>query len=312
MEKKNIFDVIIIGSGPAGMSAGVYAGRAGYKTMIIEKLSPGGQMVLASYIDNYPGFPDGISGFELQEKMVTQAKKYNVNFETKTVKAVLKQGNEFIVQTESVDFKALSVIIASGAKHRNINIPGEKEFNSRGVSYCGTCDGPFFRDKNVVVIGGGDTALCEAGFIAKFAKSVKIVHRRNRFRAVQSIVEQAEKTPGITFVFDTIATRINGSSSVESITLKNVKTGQEWDEKTDGVFVFIGLDPNTEFVDTDIMDDSQYIITDDRMKTSIPGMFAAGDVRSETFRQIICAASDGARAANYAGEYVDELKGDAY
>lgn len=311
MGETEIYDIVVIGAGPAGLTAAYYAGRANYKTIILEKFSPGGQMILTTDIDNYPAFPEPVSGFELQEKMTAQVKKFNVKIKTEEVQEIEKKDN-FIIKTASGNYTAYSVIIATGARHRNLGIPGEKEFSSKGVSYCGTCDGPFYRGKQVYVIGGGDTALTEAIFIAKFAKSVKIVHRKDRFRAVASLTNRIKNIDNIECIFNTVATEIKGENLVNSIVLKNIKTNQIQEEKTDGVFIFIGLIPNTDFVADEVLDSSKYIITNHKMETSINGLFAAGDIRSETFRQIVCAASDGAKAAQFAGEYVDELKGVAY
>lgn len=311
MEKTD-FDQIIIGAGPAGLSAGIYAARAGYKTMILEKMSPGGQMMLTDVIDNYPGYPEGITGFELQDKMTKQLYKFEGKINTETVKSIERKENIFKIVTDENIYTSYSVIIATGARHRRLNIPGESEFASKGVSYCGTCDGPFFRNKNVAVIGGGDTALTEALFLSKFAGSVKVIHRRDRFRAVQSLVNDAENNEKISFIFDTTVDEINGADKVTGIRLNNKKTGEITNIDIDGVFIFVGLDPNTEIFDKSLFDESKYIKTDERMSTVMGGLFAAGDVRSGTFRQIVCACSDGAKAAEYAGNYIDKLFGNEY
>jgi len=308
----DIYDIIIIGGGPAGISAGIYSSRAGYNTLLFENIGFGGQMMLTDIIDNYPGFPEGITGFELQEKMVKHMKKFGIKTSTSTVTKIENIDNIFIIHTDQEKYKSYSVIIATGAKHRILNIPGEKKFAAKGVSYCGTCDGPFFKDKDLIVIGGGDTALSEAIFLSKFAKSVTIIHRRDRFRAVQSLVEQANKNNKISFLFNHIATEIKGSEKVESILIKDLIKNDIYEKKIDGIFIFIGLDPNTNFIDKSLLDENNYIITDCNMQTKKNGIFAAGDVRSGTFRQIICATSNGATASEYAGKYVDELKGIAY
>ena len=308
----NDYDIVIIGGGPAGLSAGIYASRAGYKTLIIEKIGTGGQMMLTDVIDNYPGFPDGITGFELQDKMVKQAQKFGTEIITDDIVKIEKNDNEFIVYSPQKKYTCLSVIIASGARHKTLDVKGEKEFASRGVSYCGTCDAPFFRNKDVVVLGGGDSALTEALFIAKFAKSIKIVHRKDRFRAVQSLVKQAEENPKIRFVFNSVLDEIKGENFVKSVVIKNILTNDVKEVQSDGVFIFVGLSPNTEFVPKEILNDAKYIITDSKMATKSSGIFACGDVRADTFRQVICASSDGATAAESAGHYIDELKGCAY
>ncbi|HOV13868.1 MAG TPA: thioredoxin-disulfide reductase [Spirochaetota bacterium] len=307
-----IHDLIIIGGGPAGLSCGIYSGRAGNKTLIIEKIGTGGQMMLTDVIDNYPGFEDGITGFELQDKMVKQCKKFNVAIEFDDVKSIKLADGIFSVQCENNRYDSPAVVIASGAKHRQLGVKGEKEFSGRGVSYCGTCDGPFFRDKDVIVIGGGDSALTEALFISKFAKSIKVIHRKNRFRAVDSLVELAKKDTKISFVFDTVVEEIKGDNFVNSVIIKNLLTNEIKEVVAEGVFIFVGLDPNSEFLPDEILDDKKYIITNSKMETSIKGLYAAGDIRSGAFRQVVCATSDGATAAFYAGEFIDEIKGRTY
>ena len=309
---KDIYDLIIIGGGPAGLAASIYSNRAGYDTLVIEKVGFGGQMVLTDLIDNYPGFPDGINGFELHNKMVKQAEKFGMKSKIEPVTGIEKKDNIFIIKTGNGEYKSLTVIIASGAKHRRLNIPGESKFSSRGVSYCATCDGPFFKEKDIMVIGGGDTALTEAMFLSKFARSVKIVHRRDRFRAVKSLVDQANSNKKISFIFNSIATEIKGDNLVKSIGLKNIKTNEEKELNIDGIFIFVGLDPNTDFVNKSILDEGNYITTDICMLTKIEGLFAAGDVRSQAFRQIVCAVASGATASEYAGKYIDKLKGNEY
>jgi len=307
-----IYDLIIIGGGPAGLASTIYANRAGYKTLIVEKIGLGGQMVITDVIDNYPGFSQGISGYELHLNMVDHAKRYGMQNESAEVKKITKSGNKFIITASDKEYEAMAVIIASGAKHRNLDVPGEKEFSSKGVSYCATCDGPFFRNKDIFVIGGGDTAVMEAAFLAKFAQNVRIVHRKDRFRAVKALTDQTDRLENVSYLFNSVITEIKGKEKVESVMLKNVETNEIKEEKIDGIFILIGILPNTEFVDKTLLDANNYIITDQHMKTKIKGLFAAGDVRSDTFRQVICAAADGARAAESAGKYIDELKGILY
>lgn len=309
----NLYDLIIIGGGPAGLSAALYANRARYNTLLLEKTALGGQMITIDIVDNYPGFPNGIAGFELYQNMEEHAKKFGLHVEYAEVKKIVKNEKYFeIITSENISYYSLAVIIATGARHKLLNIPGEKEFISKGVSFCATCDGPFFKNKDILVVGGGDTAVMEAAFLAKFAKSVKIVHRRDRFRAVKALVEQTDRIPNVSYVFNTILIEIKGKEKVEYAVLKNVITGEIREEKVDGIFILIGIVPNTEFLDRTLLDENGYIITDSHMRTKIEGMFAAGDVRSDTFRQIICAASDGARASESAGKYIDEKKGVLY
>jgi len=307
-----IYDLIIIGGGPAGLASSIYANRAGYKTLILEKIGLGGQMIITDVIDNYPGFSQGISGYELHLNMVDHAKRYGMQNESAEVKNITKTDKKFVITTSEKEYEALAIIIATGAKHRNLDVPGEKEFSAKGVSYCATCDGPFFRDRDIFVIGGGDTAVMEAAFLAKFAKTVRIVHRKDRFRAVKALIDQTDRLKNVSYVFNSVVMEIKGKDKVESVLLKNVATNQIKEEKIDGVFVLIGILPNTDFVDKVLLDANNYIITDQHMKTKIEGLFAAGDVRSDTFRQVICAAGDGARAAESAGKYIDELKGILY
>lgn len=311
-DTNDVYDIVIVGAGPAGMSAGLYASRAGYKTLMLEMLSPGGQMMLTDVIDNYPGFPEGITGFELQENMLKQAKKFGLEQKLATVKSIKGTAGDFEIEAGKNPVKARSVIIATGATHRHLGCPGEKEFTNKGVTYCATCDGPFYKDKDVVVVGGGDTALTEALFLAKIVKSVKIIHRRNRFRGVKSLVDSLAAKDNVEFVFNSVCKEIKGDRFVTSITAENSETGEESEISCDGVFIFVGLIPNTSFADKGLVDNGGYISTDQMMLTSTKGIYAAGDVRSNTFRQIVCAASDGAKAAQYAGEFVDELKGEAY
>lgn len=306
------YDIVIIGSGPAGMSAALYAARSGYKTLVIEKMGPGGQMMLTDIIDNYPGFPEGISGFDLQDRMYKQALKFGMEMVTHTVSEIIQKKGTFEIVTESLHYTASAIIIATGAQHRLLGTEGESRLGGKGVSYCGTCDGPFYRGKEVVVIGGGDSALTETLFIAKFAKHITLIHRKERFRAVNSLIEEIEKLPNVSAMMESVVEEIQGENQVTSVKVKHLADNTAETLKTDGVFIFVGLTPNTSFVNKTLLDQQGYINTDEQMKTGIPGIFAAGDVRSGTFRQVICAAADGAKAAQYAGEYIDELKGQAY
>jgi len=307
----DLYDIIIIGGGPAGLSAGIYATRAGYKTLLIEKMGFGGQMMLTDIIDNYPGFDEGVSGFELQDRMVKQVKKFGIEHIFADVNKVSKIDNEFCVCADDKIYKAMSVIIASGAKRRLLGIPGEKDFSSRGVSYCGTCDGPLFRNKDIVVVGGGDTAITEALFLSKFAKSMKVVHRKDRFRAVKSLVDQLSSKQNVEYIFNSNVVEIKGDDVVKSVIIEN-NNKERTEIQTEGVFVFVGLIPNSEFLDKELLDQDNYVTADITMQTNIKGIYAAGDIRTGAFRQIVCAASSGATAAEYAGKYVDDLKGVAY
>ena len=306
-------DILIIGAGPAGLSAAIYAGRAGFQTIMLEKIGSGGQMMLTDKIDNYPGFPEGIAGFDLQNKMLLQAKKFGAKLVYAEVSEIKKTSEGFsVVLSDGKVMTAGSVIVAVGASHRTLGVPGETELANKGVSYCGTCDGPFFRAKKTVVVGGGDSALTEAIFIAKFAKEVTIVHRRDRFRAVHSLIKQVEATANIKTKMNATVEEICGTDSVTGVVLKDTVSGEKTDFETDGVFIFTGLLPATTFLPVEILDGQKYIVTNEKMETAIPGLYAAGDARSGAFRQVICAASDGATAANYAGEWLEAQRGNAY
>ena len=306
-------DILIIGAGPAGLSAAIYAGRAGFQTIMLEKIGSGGQMMLTDKIDNYPGFPEGIAGFDLQNKMLLQAKKFGAKLVYAEVSEIKKTSEGFsVVLSDGKVMTAGSVIVAVGASHRTLGVPGETELANKGVSYCGTCDGPFFRAKKTVVVGGGDSALTEALFIAKFAKEVTIVHRRDRFRAVHSLIKQVEATANIKTKMNATVEEICGTDSVTGVVLKDTVSGEKTDFETDGVFIFTGLLPATTFLPAEILDGQKYIVTNEKMETAIPGLYAAGDARSGAFRQVICAASDGATAANYAGEWLEAQRGNAY
>ncbi|HOF01757.1 MAG TPA: thioredoxin-disulfide reductase [Spirochaetota bacterium] len=307
-----MYDIIIIGAGPAGLTAGIYSCRAGYKTLIVEKLNAGGQIMLTDAIDNYPGFPEGITGFELQDRLKKQADKFGAEFVYGEASKIDKTGDILTITCEGKKYETKAAIITTGASHRKLGVKGEKEFSSKGVSYCGTCDGPFFRDKNVVIVGGGDTALTEAIFLARLAKSVAVVHRRDRFRAVESLIKQAESISNISFIYNSTLEEIKGDASVKSVVLKNTLTNNIQEINVDGVFIFVGLDPNTNFLDKSIKDEKGYVVIDKDMKTAIKGLYAAGDVRADAYRQIVCACGDGAKAAKFAMEYVDELSGNAY
>ena len=306
-------DILIIGAGPAGLSAAIYAGRAGFQTIMLEKIGSGGQMMLTDKIDNYPGFPEGIAGFDLQNKMLLQAKKFGAKLVYAEVSEIKKTSEGFsVVLSDGKVMTAGSVIVAVGASHRTLGVPGETELANKGVSYCGTCDGPFFRAKKTVVVGGGDSALTEAIFIAKFAKEVTIVHRRDRFRAVHSLIKQVEATANIKTKMNATVEEICGTDSVTGVVLKDTVSGEKTNFETDGVFIFTGLLPATTFLPAEILDGQKYIVTNEKMETAIPGLYAAGDARSGAFRQVICAASDGATAANYAGEWLEAQRGNAY
>lgn len=311
-----VYDVIIIGGGPAGLSAGIYAGRAMLNGIIIEKGQEGGQIVQTSEIENYPGSITAETGLSLIERMVEQVKQFGIGRVFDSVKEMDLTGQIKRVICERETYEARSVILAGGAAPSPIGCPGEEEFLGRGISRCATCDGPFFRDLEVFVIGGGNAALEEALFLTKFAKKVTIVHRRKGLRADKTIQERVFNNEKIEFMYDTVVKSIHGDGIIDTMLLENVKDGSITEFKanpedgTFGIFVFIGNKPETELLQGQIeLSEKGYIITDDNMKTNIPGVFAAGDIREKSLRQVVTAAADGAIAAVQAEKYLEEQKG---
>lgn len=292
------YDVIIIGGGPAGLTAGIYASRARLKTLLIESMSILCQAITTDHIENYPGFPEGVNGFELIEKFKSQAHRFGTEFIVSEVKGIKENNPGFKIQTQDESYTASSVIIASGARPKKLDVPGEDKLRGRGVSYCATCDGALFKDKEIVVVGGGDTALQEAIFLTRFAKKVSIIHRRNALRGVKILQERAFANKKIEFVWDSTVTEIMGVTKVSGIKLKNVKTGSEADFSCDGIFIFVGYAPNTDFLkDAVLLDEKGYIISDDSCSTSMAGIFACGDCRKKLLMQVVTACGDGATAA---------------
>lgn len=300
-------DVVIIGAGPAGLACGQYSARAGRDTVMIEELSTGGQTMIIDEIENYPGLGK-ITGFELAQKFEAQAEAFGCATVYASVSEIkLQEDGTFVLKTSDGDYRAKAVVLATGAKHRNLGVPGETELAGHGVSYCATCDGPFFRDKKILVCGGGDSACQEAMYLAKLTSDITVCHRRDKFRAQASIVEAMRKTAGIKTLMNTIVLSINGENNrVKSVTFLNKETGNQYTEDYDGVFVFVGNNPQTQLVPFCQKDEAGYVKTNKEMMTNIPGLFAIGDVRDTPFRQIVTAAADGAVAAHYANEYIDQ------
>jgi len=311
--KTERYDIIIVGGGPAGMTAGIYAARARMKTLLIESISVMGQAMMTEMIENYPGVRE-VSGFALLETVKTQARSFGLEIRQDTVVTVKKlDGMLWQIGSETARYKTETVIIATGARAKKLQVPGEEKFTGKGVSYCGTCDGAFFKEKQIAVIGGGDTAVEEALFLTKFGKQVTIIHRRDRLRAAKILQERAERHKKIKFIFDSIVEEIKGAGTVDKIVIKNVKTGKKQDLACDGVFIFAGWEANTGFLKNVVeLSDKNGIITDEEMKTSARGIFAAGDCRKKSLHQVITACGDGAVAAYAAGQYVDEVKGVLY
>lgn len=301
------YDLVIIGAGPAGLTAGLYAARARMNVLLIEKAVPGGQILVTDWIENYPGFPEGISGFDLAEKIKEQALALGLTIETAEVQGLDLSGTikEIILKEKRI--KTKSLIIASGASPRKPGV-GEDKFMGKGVSFCATCDGPFFRDKVVVAVGGGDTAVQESIFLTRFAKKVYLVHRRDELRATKILQERALSNDKIEFVWDSVVTGMDGFFGLEKVHVKNVKTGNASEIEANGCFIWIGILPNTEFIKGDVKtDESGFILVDTKMQTNVPGVFAIGDVRDTPLRQIATAVGDGAVAAVSAEHYVEGL-----
>ena len=304
---ENIYDVIIIGGGPAGLTAGLYSSRAGLTSVLIEKGVFGGQITYAEHVENFPGFPQGINGLELGEKMYEQAHKHGLKTIPAEVTGLEIQGALKIVKTTDGNFNGRAVILAGGAIRRKLGVTGESRLIGRGVSYCAVCDGAFFRDQRVVVVGGGDTAITEALHLAKVVSKITIIHRRDQLRAGHILQEKVRSEPKIDFLWNTTVSAIEGTDKVERIKLFNIKTGQSSTMEAGGVFISVGTNPDTVYIKEILpLDESGYIITNEKMETPILGVFAAGDIRHNSVRQAITAAGDGANAAIYAQKYLTE------
>lgn len=304
---EKIYDLIIVGAGPAGMTSSIYASRANMSVLMLERKYPGGQMLSTEEIENYTGY-EMVTGPELSEKMFEHSKKFGTEFSFGNItKVEEKDGLKYLTAGNDVHV-AKSVIIATGSQHRNLDIPGEEQFSGKGVSYCAVCDGAFFRNKEVVVIGGGDSAVEEALYLSNLVSKVTIVHRRDELRAQKILQERAFAKENIHFVWDSVPYEIKGERVVKSVEIRNVKTGEESSIPTNGVFIYVGMLPQTDdFRDLGITNEAGYIPTNEKLETEIPGIFAAGDVREKEIRQVITAASDGAIAAQSAYSYVEGL-----
>jgi thioredoxin reductase (NADPH) len=302
------YDLIIAGGGPAGLTAGLYATRAMLKTLLIERMIFGGQAASTFLVENYPGFPDGIPGPELAQAMEKQARNFGLITESGEVTALRQEGNFWEVEMNGRKILAKGVIIASGVEPKKLGVPGEEELRGRGVSYCATCDGPFFRDQEIGVIGGGDSAVDEALYLTRFAKKVYIIHRRNALRAEKILQDRAFKNPKIEILWDTVVTRVDGRNGVDALGIKNVITQEIRDLKVSGVFFYVGWLPLTGILKGIAdLDSAGYVLTDTNMATSAKGIFAAGDVRQKLLRQVATAVGDGAIAAFSAEKYIESL-----
>jgi thioredoxin reductase (NADPH) len=302
--------VLVLGSGPAGLSAALYAARADLEPVVLTGMQLGGQAALTYTIENYPGFPEGVGGAQLGELFQKQAEHFGAKVEYDTASSVDLSQRPFKVTTDGGEYKADSLIISTGADPNKLKVPGEQELTGRGVSYCATCDGWFFKDKKVVVVGGGDSALEEALFITRYASSVTIVHRREELRASPLLQKRAKEHPKVKFIWNTVVTEVVGADKLESLKLKNVKTGEESVFETDGLFIFIGHTPNTQMFQGQLeMSDLGYIKVNDKMETSVNGVYAAGEAADPHFRQVITSAGMGAAAAIQATHFLEAESG---
>jgi thioredoxin reductase (NADPH) len=301
------YEVVIIGGGPAGLTAGLYTSRAGLKSLLMERGIVGGQIINATLVENYPGFPQGISGAELGSLMHQQAVKYGLEVVAAEVTGIA-QGQPYSISTTEGDFEATAIIIAAGSEYSKLGVIGEERLAGHGVSYCATCDGFLFRDREVVVVGGGDTAITDALELSRHAKKVYVIHRRDQLRAGQVLQQRAFAEPKLEFIWSTVVEELVGDKVLEELKLLNVKTGQHSILKVAGVFVAVGLMPNSRsFFNIVDLDDAGYIVTDEAMATSAPGIFAAGDIRRNSPRQVAAAVGDGVTAAMSAFKYVQEF-----
>ncbi|WP_099159912.1 thioredoxin-disulfide reductase [Virgibacillus ndiopensis] len=308
MSEEQIYDVIIVGAGPAGMTAAVYASRANLETLMIERGIPGGQMANTEDVENYPGY-DHILGPDLSNKMFEHAKKFGAEYAYGDIKEVVDHGDYKTVIAGKKEYKTRTLIITTGAQYKKLGIPGEEELSGRGVSYCAVCDGAFFKEKELVVIGGGDSAVEEGVYLTRFAKKVTIIHRRDELRAQKILQQRAFDNEKIDFIWDTVVETINGTDGkVSSVTLNNRNTGEKSDFSADGVFIYIGMVPLSDpFKSLGITNEDGYIPTNENMETKMPGVFAAGDIREKELRQIVTATGDGSIAAQSAQGYIENL-----
>jgi thioredoxin reductase (NADPH) len=309
VDEAKSYDVIIIGGGPAGLTAGLYTSRARLRTLLIETALFGGQMTTTELIENYPGCPQGISGADLSNLMDEQAKRFGMEAVNQEVVEVRCEGDRKAVRTHESSFSCDALIIATGTEYRKLGVPGEMEYRGKGVSYCATCDGAFFKDSSIVVVGGGDSAVTEALVLTKFVKDLTVVHRRDALRATKIHQERAFANPKIKFLWDSVVQEIKGDDIVRSVVVKNVKTGEVKEIGIEGVFLFVGLTPRTEFLKGLVqMDEGGYVVTNENCETSVKGIFAAGDCRKRLLRQIATAIGDGATAAFATEKYLEDKK----
>jgi thioredoxin reductase (NADPH) len=303
----DINDVVVIGGGPAGLTAALYASRAMRKTVIIEKAIPGGQIAVTDMVENYPGFPDGILGADLGQRMMDQALKYGAEWTSGEIVSVDFSQKTKIVKTDDEEIAAKTVIICGGAEPRKLEVPGEAELTGKGVSYCATCDGAFFKDQEIAVVGGGDAAIEEGLYLTRFASKVTVIHRRDELRATAILQDRAFNNPKVDFIWDTVVEEIVGNGTVDRLKLRNVRDKSSTELPVSGVFVYVGLHPNTDYFPGVLkLDAGGHISVNINMETEIPGVYAAGDIRQVSARQVVTAAGDGATAAIMADKYIEE------
>jgi thioredoxin reductase (NADPH) len=303
------YELVIIGGGPAGLTAGLYAARGGLNVILIEKIVPGGQIIITDWIENYPGFPEGLSGPDLVQKMTEQVKRFDLSIENNEVVSVDFSEPVKKITLNDRTLTSYAIIIATGASPKKLGVPGEETFFGKGISSCATCDGPFFKDSIVAAVGGGDTAVQESLFLTKFAKKVYLIHRRDKLRAAAILQKRALANDKIEIIWDSVLTDISGLTHVENITVKNVKTDDKTQFSVDGCFIWVGTIPNAQFLGDSVkLDEYGFIIADLNMETSVPGVFAAGDVRNTPLRQVVTAVGDGAIAAISAENYIEHIK----
>ncbi len=300
-------DYIIVGAGSAGLASAQYAARAGLRTVVFDPLGPGGQVLQIFDLENYPGVFPAVTGSDFIDTMKKQAESFGARIVQAKIDSIDKIKNTFYVHTEIGEYSSFALLIATGAEHRMLGVPGEKELTGRGVSYCATCDGPFFRNKAVVVVGGGDSACTEALYLASLSPHITLVHRKAEFRAQYAVVEKVKNDKNINVKYNTVVKEIRGNGRVQSVLLEDTETGDETELSADAVFIFVGMKARTELFDTLPKDGAGYVVTNEKMETIVPGLYCAGDVRAKPFRQIVTAVSDGAIAAHEAAEYVKSI-----
>jgi thioredoxin reductase (NADPH) len=303
------YDLVIIGGGPAGLTAGLYAARSRLNVVLLEKAALGGQVIISDWVENYPGFPEGLNGFELMQRMADQARRFGLTIETNEVVSLDLTNPEKKIHLNDNTITAHTIILATGASPKKLGIPGEDLFSGKGVSFCATCDGPFYKDRVVAAVGGGDTAVKESLYLTKFVKKVYLIHRRDELRATKILQERAFENDKVEIIWDSVVTSINGGlTDVENLTLKNVKTDEVQTLPVDGCFIWVGTEPNTHFLENALdVNPTGFVNVDLSMETSVPGVYAAGDIRNPLCRQIVTAVGDAATAVYSAEHYLEKV-----